>query len=114
MTRGDDGTFTAQVKLAAGTYQYKFVVDGDQWVNDPTADKSLEQDDGHGGKNSAVIVGKDSRKLPPPATNHVNLDAVHHDPLDPQDVNVVDARRVLFRIRAQANDVQAVQLAVRE
>ena len=112
LTRGGDGAWAAHVKLSQGTYLYKFVVDGDQWVNDTAADKSLEQDDGNGGKNSGVAIGKDSRHLPPPKPNHVNLDAVYHDPADPQDVNVVDARRVLFRVRAQAGDVERVELVV--
>jgi hypothetical protein len=110
MKRGDDGAYTVELKLMPGTYHYKFVLDGNTWVNDPVADKSLEQDDGHGGKNSGVTIGKDTPKLPPPTSNHVNLDAVHHDPTDPQDVNVVDSRRALFRVRAQADDVQRVEL----
>lgn len=114
MIRGNDGSWTAHVKLPQGTYLYKFVVDGDQWVNDPAADKSLEQDDGHGGMNSGVVIGKDARQLPPPQPNHINLDAVHHDPADPQDVNVVQANRVLFRVRTQADDVQRVELVLRD
>jgi hypothetical protein len=31
-----DGTFTARVILAKGTYEYKFVVDGKSWEADPT------------------------------------------------------------------------------
>jgi 1,4-alpha-glucan branching enzyme len=56
MTRGDDGTFTAKVKLPPGTYQYKFVIDGTKWANDPAADKSLDHPDGNGGANSVVII----------------------------------------------------------
>jgi 1,4-alpha-glucan branching enzyme len=56
MTRGDDGTFSAKVKLLPGTYQYKFVIDGTKWLNDPAADKSLDQPDGNGGANSGVII----------------------------------------------------------
>ncbi len=34
MTRQKDGSFAALVKLKAGTYEYKFIVDG-QWRVDP-------------------------------------------------------------------------------
>jgi Glycogen recognition site of AMP-activated protein kinase len=48
-----DGTFSITLKLAAGTYQYKFVVDG-TWTKDPYAPGS--QDDGFGGQNGKFSV----------------------------------------------------------
>jgi 1,4-alpha-glucan branching enzyme len=50
-----DGSFTATLDIAPGTYHYKFFADN-QWVTDPAADKSLETDDGYGGKNSGVKI----------------------------------------------------------
>ena len=55
MGRGADGTFTVTVDLPPGVHHYKFVVD-DKWTNDPKADKALDADDGHEGKNSGVDV----------------------------------------------------------
>ena len=48
-----DGTYTATMLLAQGTYQYKFVVDG-QWKQDPNNPEGT--DDGFGGKNSVLKV----------------------------------------------------------
>ncbi len=49
-----DGTWTITKKLAAGTYSYKFVIDGSTWKTD---EANLEgKDDGFGGKNSIVVV----------------------------------------------------------
>src|SRR5690349_9694591 len=42
MQKGGDNAWSATVKLNEGVQHYKFVVDGDKWVNDPNADKSLE------------------------------------------------------------------------
>jgi cyclomaltodextrinase len=56
MARGDDGTYSVKFKLAAGSHAYKFVIDGTKWVNDPAADKSLDQPDGNGGANSVVVI----------------------------------------------------------
>jgi 1,4-alpha-glucan branching enzyme len=56
MTRGDDGTFTIKIKLQPGSHAYKFIIDGSIWVNDPAADKSLDQPDGNGGVNSVVVI----------------------------------------------------------
>jgi len=48
-----DGIFTVEIDLAPGTYQYKFIVDGD-WKVDP---KNPDQvDNGYGGKNSVLTV----------------------------------------------------------
>ncbi len=50
-----DGSWTLTKKLEPGRYMYKFVVDGTNWKEDPTAKESA--DDGYGGKNSVVVVG---------------------------------------------------------
>ena len=55
MQKQADGSFTLARKLAAGKYQYKFVVDGTNWKEDPNARETA--DDGYGGKNAIVVVG---------------------------------------------------------
>jgi len=50
----DDGEWTLFYPLAAGTYQYKFVVDGKEWVPDPT--NSVSVPDGFNGRNSVLTV----------------------------------------------------------
>lgn len=37
MTENDDGTYQKTLMLSPGTYEYKFIVDG-QWKNDPLND----------------------------------------------------------------------------
>ena len=53
MTKGDDGVWTAKVSLSPGTYGYKFLVNGTDWVLDPdnSAKKSVD-----GVENSAVEI----------------------------------------------------------
>ena len=55
LQRQTDGSFVAEVDVPVGRHQYKLVVDGN-WTPDPKADKSLETEDGHGGKNSGIDV----------------------------------------------------------
>lgn len=50
---GPDGLWTITVKLAPGTYQYKFVAD-DQWIKDPSSPSSAP--DGFGGQNGQFDV----------------------------------------------------------
>jgi hypothetical protein len=47
---GADGGWTGTHTFNVGTYQYKFVVDGTQWIPDPTDTNTVP--DGFGGTNS--------------------------------------------------------------
>ena len=53
MTLGVDGGWTAMHSFTAGTYQYKFVVNGNQWIADPTNTDTVP--DGNGGVNSVYV-----------------------------------------------------------
>jgi cyclomaltodextrinase / maltogenic alpha-amylase / neopullulanase len=103
-----DGVYEAELKLADGVHFYKFVVNGNQWHTDPKSDKELEQPDGHGGMNSAVLIGPDVRKLAPPEPNHVAIDGALFDPQNPADLVRVDGV-IRFRVRSQAGDVDRVR-----
>jgi hypothetical protein len=48
--QGVDSAWTGAYAFAAGTHQYKFIVDGTTWIPDPTNQNQI--DDGFGGKNS--------------------------------------------------------------
>lgn len=49
-----DGVWTGSVPLEAGVHQYMFVLDGEQWVTDPDADRYVA--DGFGHRNAVVAV----------------------------------------------------------
>jgi 1,4-alpha-glucan branching enzyme len=57
-THGDkiagDGIWSLIKKVPPGRYQYKFVIDKNTWITDPSALETV--DDGYGGKNSVLIV----------------------------------------------------------
>src|SRR5205814_10121534 len=78
------------------------------WTADPKGDKSLEEDDNYGGKNSGVMVGIDARKLPPPKAGEVNKDGIVFNPADVRDADNAGDGRLRLRIRAQAGDVKSV------
>jgi hypothetical protein len=52
--RNGTGIWTGDVPLSPGVHQYTFVVNGTQWVPDPSA--VLQVDDGFGQVNSIVVV----------------------------------------------------------
>jgi hypothetical protein len=52
--RDGDGIWIISLSLPRGRYEYKFVVNGSEWVLDPNA--LARVDDGFGGDNSLLIV----------------------------------------------------------
>ncbi|MEM8783558.1 MAG: alpha-amylase family glycosyl hydrolase [Planctomycetota bacterium] len=105
------GEWIAELELQPGVHQYKFVVDGERWVRDPLySDAELEQPDGHGANNSAVLIGDDARKLPAPEPNAVRVEALMHRPDEFADRNVVASDMLQLGATTQANDVDAVRV----
>jgi 1,4-alpha-glucan branching enzyme len=49
-----DGEWTLFYPLAPGTYAYKFVIDGKNWVPDPT--NPVSEPDGFNGRNSILKI----------------------------------------------------------
>jgi 1,4-alpha-glucan branching enzyme len=54
LSKGDDGVWRVTLKLKPGKYEYKFVVDGSQWMEDPANPDKVP--DPYGGSNSLVTV----------------------------------------------------------
>ena len=54
MKRTEDGQWQATVALRPGRYQYKFVVDEEDWISDPNASDNVPNE--HGSFNSVVEV----------------------------------------------------------
>jgi 5'-AMP-activated protein kinase regulatory beta subunit len=53
MTRSEMGEWEATLDLAPGTYEYRFVVDG-EWITDPTCEDKIENP--HGTHNTVLTV----------------------------------------------------------
>ncbi|MEM9417892.1 MAG: alpha-amylase family glycosyl hydrolase [Planctomycetota bacterium] len=115
MERNSDGLYTATLDLDPGIYLYKFVINGSDWINDKVhSDAELEEPDGHGGMNSAVLVGEDARKLPAPESNHIRKEAIRHNPDDFTHRSVVNKNLLLLGLETQAGDVESVTAVIRE
>jgi 1,4-alpha-glucan branching enzyme len=55
MKRRKDGVWAKTLRLEPGTYNYRFLADGQAWYNDPEADGY--QPSGLGEDNSVVVIG---------------------------------------------------------
>jgi 1,4-alpha-glucan branching enzyme len=54
MKQRKDGAWTRAVRLAPGAYRYRYVADGNQWYNDPAADRYEPSEFGE--DNCVVVV----------------------------------------------------------
>jgi hypothetical protein len=54
MTRDRDGNWQVKIRLRPGRFEYKFAVNGADWVPDPANPDAV--DDGFGGRNSVLVV----------------------------------------------------------
>lgn len=61
MKQDENGVWSVKIQLIPGNYQYKFVVNGTQWKEDPT--NPAKVDDGYGGFNSAFKLTDDGKIL---------------------------------------------------
>uniref|UniRef100_A0A7C4RWZ4 Glycoside hydrolase family 13 n=1 Tax=Fervidobacterium thailandense TaxID=1008305 RepID=A0A7C4RWZ4_9BACT len=57
-----DGVWRYEVELKPGRYEYKYVMDGKSWKEDPEAPGFV--DDGFGGKNGAFVLTPEGKILP--------------------------------------------------
>ncbi len=60
----DDGVWEVTLDIPPGRQQYKFVVNGAEWIADPFSTESI--DDGFGGKNSIVDIKGESMSVGEP------------------------------------------------
>jgi glycosidase len=101
--------FRASVDLTEGVHYYKFLVDG-RFTNDPHSDPELEISDGFGGKNSAILIGPDGRRLPSPRPGVIVTDQLRHDTSDVRHLDIVSNNELRLGFRAQSGNIQRASI----
>lgn len=108
-----DGTWAVTLALPDGEYQYKFVVNGGQWLTDPNNPKGAP--DGYGGQNSVITVG-DWKEFIGQSTRgdgEILYGAVWHEQALPYYCD--DGKGNLwFRIRVKKDDIDGVYLKYKD
>ncbi len=110
LTVGADGlTWSATLPLAVGSYQYKFVLNGDTWIVDPNNPRRFTE--ANGNVNSLVVVApSDYDKPASPDDGQTTVSALRHE----QNAAYLnfDRGKLLFSLRTRPNDLRAVRLVV--
>ena len=103
--------WTVTVPLAEGTRYYKFVLDGNRWLDDPRNPDRV--DDGHGGANSVLRLGAEANLDHNEARrgdDRIESAGLAHDPERPIYRQALGDGRTLLRYRSLLGDLEAVTL----
>lgn len=109
-----DGSYTAEITLGAGAYQYKFVVDGSTWLQDPLNPAGVP--DNYGGFNSLLKLGRLAsltRSNASVGDGRIEAVGLVHQPGLPFYFQVLADDLVELRYRTLAHDVEGVALVWR-
>jgi len=109
MRKDADGvTWRTSVLLDPGSYQYKFVLDGDKWTVDPLSPTRTEAD---GNVNSLLLVTPPGYDKPAsPDDGQTTVSALRFEQSEPY-LNS-DRGLLRLRLRTRANDLRAVSLVI--
>ncbi|MCA9310476.1 MAG: hypothetical protein KDA21_04670, partial [Phycisphaerales bacterium] len=107
-----DGAWAALVNLPDGAHRYKYIVDGQVWIVDPAAARSVTDADGN--LNSVVVAGPSPDDYPAPRPQHINAEAVRHNPALPRDFGPIegDLGLVDISVTALPGDIEKAVLVV--
>lgn len=105
----DRKTWRLKKNLGIGTYQYKFVVNGESWFIDPLAKENL--DDGNGHTNSILRVVPEDYKNPAKVGDGIIAKSTLLHRLQSPDL-VIDGNITRLLLRVRPNDVQSVSVVL--
>ncbi|MDX2066638.1 MAG: alpha amylase N-terminal ig-like domain-containing protein, partial [Fimbriimonadaceae bacterium] len=107
METRDGRTFSLRLDLPYGEHQYKFVLNGRDWIVDP---KAVNRPDGNGNTNSILtVLPTDYAKAASKGDGVIAKSALLHDAS--RDLNY-DQGRYVIRLRVRPDDVASVTLVV--
>ena len=108
MDKADDGTYHKIMLLKPDEYQYKFLVNGTDWITDDNAENFA--DDGFGGKNSIITVDERFPKVTLAKEDGLLLTYGIPTEQSLETVNPLSPTQIEFKTKAHSNDVQKVYL----
>jgi glycosidase len=105
MRRTAAGAWAASVPLSPGIHQYKFVLNGNQWITDPSANPALNVNDGQGSYNSGVQIPSPWQTMPAARANHIRAAGIAFDGHNIQQADVVSRHDLRVDITAQSGNI---------
>ncbi|MGM0414432.1 MAG: alpha amylase N-terminal ig-like domain-containing protein [Bacillota bacterium] len=109
----DNGVYKVTVYLEPGEYEYKFVINGNNWQTPEDADDYAP--DGFGGENAVIKVGEDNDNLEGPGTRgdgEITKELLHHNNNDHRYFNPMSDDRFSFRFQTRKEEVEEVKVHI--
>lgn len=103
-----------RVPLESGIHPYKFVVNGRDWIPDPSNPRQTP--DGFGGNNSLLMLGPYADLRTSPAAvgdGRIGVPALNHDPQQTFFLQSLGPEQVLVRYETLSEDVEAIHCVMR-
>lgn len=104
-----DGYWAVTINLPPGVHQYKFVVEGSEWHQDPRNRDRI--DDNNGGNNSILRLGRAATLRESESVagdGKIDGTGLLHDARRPLFFQAISMEELLIRYQTYANDVQHV------
>jgi cyclomaltodextrinase / maltogenic alpha-amylase / neopullulanase len=112
MTLNADGVWRTTVMLSPGKHEYKFVLNGTQWITDPLSTPAQLHAYDSGAINSTVDVLSVWQKIPPDGPNIINTSALAYDPQDITQYDPINPHLLRIALAAQQNGLTSVKLII--
>ncbi len=109
-----DGIYDVTIFLEPGEYEYKFVIEGEDWITPEDADDYAP--DGFGGENAVIQVGEEQilpEEEPVRGDGQITADLLHHDIDDMSYFNPRSQNRAAFHFETYRGEVESVKLRLK-
>tara|TARA_B100000945_G_C20425670_1_gene620372 strand:- start:2218 stop:4854 length:2637 start_codon:yes stop_codon:yes gene_type:complete len=102
------GTYSTSILLKEGSYQYKFLEDGINWIADENAE--IFEEDGFGGKNSVINVNNNFEKVLIKKGDGIFLNYGISTSQNIETINPLSSTKIEFKTKAHKGDLEKIFL----
>ncbi|HMD54641.1 MAG TPA: alpha-amylase family glycosyl hydrolase, partial [Phycisphaerae bacterium] len=112
MSLGADRVWRTTIPLFPGEHEYKFVLNGTNWITDPQSSPRQLRSNGMGYFNSVIDIPSPRQNLPALEPDIINTTALTYDPNNMGQYDPVNPNLLRIALAAQINGLSSVELVV--
>ncbi|HTV49329.1 MAG TPA: alpha-amylase family glycosyl hydrolase [Phycisphaerae bacterium] len=110
MMLGADGIWRATIPLTPGEQEYKFVLNGSDWITDPRSSPAQLHPNASGTFNSVIDIPSPWQKLPEPAPDLINPAGLAFDPNNMLYYDPINPHLLRIALWAQVDGLSSAKL----
>jgi len=106
----EDGVYEKTIYLKPGEYEYKFVVDGENWIRPEDADDYAP--DGFGGENAVIFVEEEPSlfDFPEKGDGEITYEAVAHDQGEHRYFDPYSTTKLSLHLETNPREIEQVKI----